>query len=203
MSYNYTDGDGISALDPATPNGATEPISILDNAIRQIKAYLCDELAGPQAQFNSLLSRTRVIATMSTAQPVVAGASEVNVEFDTEDLDSGSDYSISTFKFTAPDSGLFMLMSALTIEEDASSSPTSIMHIMKVYLDGSLAARTTLSRGADVSDADLAINRLFNISAGQTLSIRYELTVGSGTMSVNIRNNPLESIFQVVRIPTL
>lgn len=46
MSYDYTDGQGLSALDKTTPNGATEPVSNLDDAIRQVKAYLKDGVAG-------------------------------------------------------------------------------------------------------------------------------------------------------------
>lgn len=49
MPYNYTNGDGVAPLLVTEPNGATETVSILDNAIRQIKAYLNDPTAGPAA----------------------------------------------------------------------------------------------------------------------------------------------------------
>jgi len=45
--YSYTNGDGLARLDVNTPDGDNEPISILDDAIRQIKAYLKDPNAGP------------------------------------------------------------------------------------------------------------------------------------------------------------
>ena len=54
MSYAYTNGDGLSALDSATPDGATEPMSNADDAIRQIKAYLKDPIAGPKALIDAL-----------------------------------------------------------------------------------------------------------------------------------------------------
>jgi microcystin-dependent protein len=53
--YSYTDGQGLDQLDSATPNGATEPVSILDDAVRQIKAYLKDPLVGPKALIDALL----------------------------------------------------------------------------------------------------------------------------------------------------
>lgn len=53
-TYNYTNGDGVSALDSSTPDGATEPVSVLDDAIRQIKAYLLDPTKGPQALIDAL-----------------------------------------------------------------------------------------------------------------------------------------------------
>lgn len=53
-TYNYTDGDGVSVLDSSTPDGATEPVSILDDAVRQIKAYLLDPTKGPDALITAL-----------------------------------------------------------------------------------------------------------------------------------------------------
>ena len=47
--YSYTDGDGIAKLDANTPNAATEPVAIAPDAIKQIKAYLKDTVAGPTA----------------------------------------------------------------------------------------------------------------------------------------------------------
>ena len=61
MSYNYTNGDGVAVLLASEPNGATEPVSIVDNAIRQIKAYLNDPTAGPAALIASLIPSGLVI----------------------------------------------------------------------------------------------------------------------------------------------
>lgn len=55
-SYAYTNGDGLTVLDVATPDGATEPVANLDEAIRQIKAYLKDPEAGPEALINSVIA---------------------------------------------------------------------------------------------------------------------------------------------------
>lgn len=49
MAYTYVPGDGLAVLDPTEPDGSTEAIEILDDAIRQIKAYLVDTTAGPEA----------------------------------------------------------------------------------------------------------------------------------------------------------
>jgi len=46
MAYTYTDGDGLTALVKTEPNGATEPVSNLDDAVRQIKAYMRDDTGG-------------------------------------------------------------------------------------------------------------------------------------------------------------
>lgn len=56
MSYGYTNGDGLAVLDVTKPDGATEPVSNLDDAIKQVKAYLKDPTAGPKALIDALSS---------------------------------------------------------------------------------------------------------------------------------------------------
>lgn len=41
MAYTYTAGDGPNAMSSSEPIG-TDPVSVLDEAVRQIKAYLKD-----------------------------------------------------------------------------------------------------------------------------------------------------------------
>ena len=55
-TYNYTNGDGVTALSASTPDGASEPVSVLDDAIRQVKAYLLDPTKGPNALITALNS---------------------------------------------------------------------------------------------------------------------------------------------------
>lgn len=45
-SYAYTNGDGLAVIDKTVPNGAVEPVSSLDDALKQVKAYLKDDVAG-------------------------------------------------------------------------------------------------------------------------------------------------------------
>lgn len=54
MSYAYTTGDGVSALDATKPDGSLEYVASLDDAVRQIKAYLTDSSAGPDALIGTL-----------------------------------------------------------------------------------------------------------------------------------------------------
>lgn len=49
MSYNYTNGDGVAVLLVTEPNGDTEPVANLEDAVVQIKKYLNDPIAGPAA----------------------------------------------------------------------------------------------------------------------------------------------------------
>lgn len=71
-TYNYTDGDGLAGLDKTTPVGGIEFVSILDEAIRQIKSYLKDPIAGAAY----LTTRVAAIdASLSLIQGTVTGIS--------------------------------------------------------------------------------------------------------------------------------
>jgi hypothetical protein len=67
MSYTYVTGDGWVVLLPAEPDGATEAVAILDNAVRQIKAFINDETSG----LGKILGSTGQIKTLviGTALP--------------------------------------------------------------------------------------------------------------------------------------
>jgi len=66
MSYSYVNGDGPSVLLVTEPDGASEPVSVLDNAIRQIKAYINDPTAGPAALISALLPAGMVVGYAGT-----------------------------------------------------------------------------------------------------------------------------------------
>lgn len=85
MSYNYTDGDGLSALDKTEPAGS-EAASNLDDAVRQIKAYLKDATGGLAAEIAKITTlQSEVAALESSMADLVAGytnAAGVNAALD-------------------------------------------------------------------------------------------------------------------------
>lgn len=203
MAYTYNPGDPVSVLDPAEPNGATEPVSNLDNAIRQIKAYLNDPTVGPAALFALKLAATKVVATQVSSQVIAAGAGITPVEFDNEDLDPSNEFDPVTFKFTADADGFYLVMGQVTVDVTASAAPTDIKYQLDVFVDGTSGARTVRNMGTNENTQDLPFNRGFDLSAGQTIWVKLTVTVGSGTLSVTILNDPRETIFQVVKLPIL
>lgn len=206
MAYSYTNGNGVAVLLVTEPDGATEPVSILDNAVRQIKSYLNDPTAGPDAKVVALTTAvanpTKVIATHAGGQIIAATDGQQPVEFDNEDVDANDDFDMTTYKFTAPSDGLYLVIAGLTVQKDTSSTPTAIVHQMDIFIDGLSAARTKKQMGTDESDADMQLSRLFNLSAGQTIWVKYTLSLGSGTMSVEVLADPRETILQVTKLYT-
>lgn len=67
--YSYTTGDGLSKLSVTTPDGDTEPVANLDEAIKQIKAYLKDSSVGPEALINATYPVGMVVMTACTSAP--------------------------------------------------------------------------------------------------------------------------------------
>lgn len=73
MAYTYTDGQGLAALDKTTPNGATETVSILDDAIRQIKAFMRDTTTGGLAGLFTRMTTAETNITTLTAANIPVG----------------------------------------------------------------------------------------------------------------------------------
>lgn len=66
--YNYR-GTGVAELDPLTPVKTTEDGTILDDALRQIKAYLSDSTNGPDAIATKLLADLNAVSIVPSAVP--------------------------------------------------------------------------------------------------------------------------------------
>ena len=67
--YSYTTGDGLSALDVTKPDGDVEPVANLDDAIKQIIAYLKDSAVGPHALIQSIYPVGTILMTAGNTAP--------------------------------------------------------------------------------------------------------------------------------------
>lgn len=222
-SYAYVNGDGLSVLDSATPNGATEQIAVVDDAIRQIKAYLKDPSVGPKALLDALTSEVddlttavtdltadvvaleddnsdKVIVNRITNQSVSAGSGTQIIQFDHEEVDASLAFDPATFTFTAPRAGLYLVVVQIQVSKTASAAPTDIIHKLSIFVDAAEGASDTIEAGTDENDKVLKLTRMFDLSENQTLQMKYTLTVGSGTMTVDILGNPIQSIVQIARL---
>jgi hypothetical protein len=201
MAYDYTNGDGIAALIITEPNGATEPLSILDNAIRQVKAYLADPIEGPDAKIEALARPIRVIVTHSTTPQVIDESDgAVTVAFNDVALDSGSDFNPATYLFTAPEDGLYLIICQVTLNKSGGTAAADIVHKLELMVGGVTGAETYLWRDSnDAQPVDMQISRMFNLSAGQTISARYSITVSGGTLEMTLATDPRSTIFQATR----
>lgn len=199
MSYDYTDGDGLAVLDSATPNGAVEPVSNLDDAIRQIKAYLKDSTSGVQA-LTTNASPVKVIVSMSAVQAFASGAAAALVLFDTEALDNAGTFNPTTHTFTALSAGLYEVNVALNLTVTASAAPTDVRCLLTVAVNGTTGARAIHSFDASVLGKQITLKRKFNLSAGQTLTVKLQVTVASNSITYQATTDATESVLEIIRL---
>jgi microcystin-dependent protein len=88
MAYDYSNGDGVAVLLANEPDGASEPVSNLDDAVRQIKAYLNDPQAGPSAVTAALVPAGSIQMYGGAAAP--AGWLVCNGDTRTDGNDEGA-----------------------------------------------------------------------------------------------------------------
>lgn len=247
-SYAYNDGDGLSVIDKTLPNGATEPVSNLDDALKQVKAWMKDATAGGaklvadntsygtritdgetaitalqaadvtqdaattnlttrvtslETQVGAIVGSSPVtaIVTMGSTQAVTSAAGATTVNFDTKSIDTYSAFSTSTKTFTAPTAGLYHVIVSLGLTTSASSTPTVLKHNLEIFIAGVSAAKVVLETGTDTEDRTIEISRYFQLSASQTILIKYNPTTGSGTMTTTLQYaDATKTILQIARI---
>lgn len=234
MSYTYNPGDPVTVLVVTEPNGAVEPVSILDDAIKQIKKYLNDGTAGPKALITALTTTVTTNATTAAAantariadiaaldvrldtiegntggkaivshpgaQSFIAGSGIAPITFDTEEVDSDGAYNPVSFTYTAPADGLYLVIAQVAVETASSTTPDDIIHQLDIFVDASSGAIKKLFVGDDENQQTLELIRTFNLTAGQTISTKYTLTVGSGALTVDLVADSRETILQISRI---
>ena len=125
MSYSYTAGQGVAALVPTEPNGATEPVSNLDDAIRQIKAFLTDSSAGwPYlvTQVTTALAASanagnkNFFSAYSNANQVIPIRTYTKLVLGLEHADPDSVYDPTTSRFVAPATGWYKITVSVRID---------------------------------------------------------------------------------------
>lgn len=211
MPYTYNNGDGTGVLDKTTPNGATEPVSNLDDAIRQIKAWIRDPLAGYeklgadvvalQAGFTTLSSSAaNFIAYTGATQDITSVAGATIVQLANTTLNTGTVFATGTYKFTAPSAGFYHFFAALGLTTQASAAPTAILHRLSVYVNNAEALAVTFPAGTDTTGRIVSFAGALQLAKNDTVDIRYTLTVGSGTMTSRISASGVESYLRGNRL---
>lgn len=190
MSYAYTNGDGVSVLDKTTPNGAAEPVSNLDDAIKQIKAWIRDTTsnvgaAGMQAAIAALQASSGVTVVGQgafSARPTVpqnvvfggAGTSGGVVTLGTESFDPDSVFSGS--KFTVVNTGYYQFSACLQTETTG-GSPTDLDIDGHITVNGNIAIGLNDTPGPDTTNgARITGSGLLYLSAGDYVELRYNFT---------------------------
>jgi hypothetical protein len=208
MAYTYVDGDGLTVLDKTTPVGATEPVSNLDDAIRQIKAYLKDAVGGAakltadlatlQTSVSTLALNYYFAAYRTTAQTFAAGAGYAILLANQADVNPQTGFNTTTGRFTVPKAGWWNISCFISLVTSASSTPTDIKHNLDLFINGTSAATKAVRMGTSEEDVDIRYETQHYLQLNDVIDLRYSLTVASGTMSVessiDLRNQGIRGV---------
>ena len=214
--YSYTNGDGLSKLDVATPVGTTEPISVLDDAIRQIKAFLKDGTSG----YASLVTQLATLSTNMTALQAAVGSygsrnffssysnahqfisvpsTSTKINFGLELADPDACYNNSTSRFTAPATGWYRFVLSTRVDWLSPSTPVGITFAIMLHKNGVEVAAQEFEIGTRCEGITVALPRTISLNAGDYVEAyaSYGLASGSITMQITADNN--KTCFQGIR----
>ena len=208
MSYTYNNGDGVSVLDTTEPNGATEPVSNLDDAIKQIKKWIRDTTsnvgaAGMQSAITALQAAVSGIPSsvvgqgafsvgLTAQQDIVfggAGALEGTISLNSESYDPDSAFNTTTYEFTAPYAGVYFFCASVSTTVTG-GAPSEIDHECSIYKN---AADTDIAMnrvdGTEMINGAVCVGSgLLVLAAGDKVTLHYKF-ITNGAVTVEIQNN--------------
>lgn len=204
MSYAYTNGDGVTVLDPATPNGAAEPVSNLDDAIKQIKAWIRDTTsnvgaAGMQAAITALQAGLATGSVAGSSLFKANAAAQIDSVFagagtNTEALLFGSiefnpDSVFATSIFTAPAAGYYEFTVKIHLEVTA-GSPTGNSFLTNWVKNGTPLGNEAFGEDLSGSTYVGGTTAKIQLAAGDEITVQVAITItgGSGTWSISSNN---------------
>lgn len=204
MSYNYTNGDGVSVLLPTEPDGATEPISNLDNAIRQIKSFLNDPTKGIpyiESQLTTVAAGQRnFFSAYSAANQSITVATATKVNLTLELVDNDSVYTAASSRFTAPATGWYQFTTALRIDWTMHSTPAN--GTVSIYL----RKNNTINPVVHEFEVDNFIGmtqgftRTVQLTAGDYIEVFIQYALGSGSVTLQVTSDNTKTVFQGLRV---
>ena len=214
MSYSYTAGQGVAALVPTEPNGATEPVSNLDDAIRQIKAFLTDNSAGWPFLLTSIsgvanlvsgvanLGNKNFFSAYSNANQVIPVTTYTKLTLGLEHADPDGVYDIATSRFTAPASGWYKITVSVRIDWLNIVSLDSGRFSLELKRNGTTVAEAEHNMGAlaDFVGATYSIERTVPMSAGDYLEVFGFYDLYTGTVDCQITADLNKTVFQGFRL---
>lgn len=211
MSYTYTAGQGVTALVPTEPNGATEPVSNLDDAIRQVKAFLTDSSAGwPYlvTQVNAALAASanagnkNFFSAYSNANQVIPVTTSTKLVLGLEQADPDSVYNPTTSRFVAPATGWYKITVSVRVDWLNIVSLDSGRFALQLKKNGTTVAEAEHNMGAlaDFVGATYSIERAVSLSANDYLEVFGFYDLYTGSVDCQITADLNKTVFQGFRL---
>lgn len=194
-------------LDVTEPNGATEPVSNLDDAIKQIKKWIRDTTSnvGAAGMQNAITALQAAVSGGSVAgsslfkansaadQDVVfAGAGSTTTLIVFGSVEFNPDSVFATNKFTAPAAGYYEFTTKVHLEV-AAGSPTGNSFLLSFRKNGVALAE---SIGEDLAGVTYVGGQttILQLALGDEIQVEVaiEITGGSGTWRITGNNTSFQ-----------
>ena len=204
MSYSYTTGQGVTALVPTEPNGATEPVSNLDDAIRQIKAFLTDSTAGWPFLLTAVgaaanAGNKNFFSAYSNANQTIPATTETKVAMGLEQADPDGVFDPANSRFTAPATGWYKFTVSIRVDWlSAAGVTTGVFHI-KLKKNGSTNVAASETNLSSFDGATYSIERSISLNAGEYVELFAYYALDSGTVTCQLTSDVTKTAFQGLR----
>ena len=196
---------------PTEPNGATEPVSNLDDAIRQIKAFLTDNGAGwPYlvTQVNAALADSanagnkNFFSAYSNANQVIPVTTSTKLVLGLEQADPDSVYNPTTSRFVAPATGWYKITVSVRVDWLNIVSLDSGRFALQLKKNGTTVAEAEHNMGAlaDFVGATYSIERAVSLSANDYLEVFGFYDLYTGSVDCQITADLNKTVFQGFRL---
>lgn len=214
--YSYTNGDGLTKLDVSTPVGAAEPISVLDDAIRQIKAYLKDSTSGLAALISRVAAQDTTISNIATLvgnygsrnffsaysnahQTISSPNTETKLIFGLEFADPDSVYNVSNSRFVASATGWYRFVLSTRVDWLSPSTPFGLTYSISLRKNGTVVAAQEFELGTNYVGTTNALPRTISLSAGDYVEAYASYGIISGSVVMQISADYNKTCFQGIR----
>ena len=204
MSYSYTTGQGVSALVASEPNGATEPVSNLDDAIRQIKSFLLDTNAGWPWVLNQLAMTANAgnknfFSAYSSSNQTIPVATETKVAMGLEQADPDSVFDPSTSRFTAPATGWYKFTVSVRVDWLTPVGLTTGLINLKLKKNGSSNVAVSEENLSIFQGFTYMIERSIQLNSGDYIELYAFYSLAAGTVTFQLTSDVTKTVFQGFR----
>lgn len=205
MSYSYTPGQGVSALVPTEPNGAVEPVSNLDDAIRQIKAFLTDNSAGWPYLVTAIgaaanAGNKNFFSAYSSANQTLVVNTDTKLTLGLEEADPDGVFTPATSRFTAPATGWYKITASVRVDWFDYTTSTYGNFSLALKKNGSTVVARAENNFEFFVGTTYMLERAISLSAGDYLELFAHYNVNAGTITCQVTADSAKTAFQGLRV---
>ena len=186
------------------PNGATEPVSNLDDAIKQIKLFLNDPNAGWPYMLTALglaanAGNKNFFSAYSNANQTIPATTETKVAMGLEQADPDGVFDPANSRFTAPATGWYKFTVSIRVDWlSAAGVTTGVFHI-KLKKNGSTNVAASETNLSSFDGATYSVERSVSLNAGDYVELFAYYMLDSGTVVCQLTSDVTKTAFQGLR----